>query len=214
MPRPEITGNDLRDLIFFIRRHSLPSVRSNVLPGPDHFDTSAPIITEVVAEEIGPQSIQISWRTSEPTLGVVEFGAAPSDSRWSQIENSYTTNHSVLLEDVLPGTNQYYSIIAKDVAGNTARVTREIALGSDDVVIDFGPADGTWKWMNDSAFVPLHGLSPEVMAVGDLDGSREDDVVIGFGPADGTWKWMNDSTWVALHGSSAEVMAVGNLDGN
>ncbi len=40
----------------------------------------------------------------------------------------------------------------------------------DDVVIDFGPGVGTWKWMNDSAWVPLHGLSPEVMVTGNVDG--------------------------------------------
>ncbi len=42
--------------------------------------------------------------------------------------------------------------------------------GRDDAVIDLGPALGLWKWMNDSAWVPLHGLSPEDMVTGDLDG--------------------------------------------
>ncbi len=42
--------------------------------------------------------------------------------------------------------------------------------GKDDVVIGFGPGVGTWKWMNDSAWVPLHGLSPEVMVTGNVDG--------------------------------------------
>ncbi len=40
----------------------------------------------------------------------------------------------------------------------------------DDVVIDFGPGVGTWKWINDGAWVLLHGLSPEVMVSGNLDG--------------------------------------------
>ncbi len=42
--------------------------------------------------------------------------------------------------------------------------------GKDDAVIDLGPGNGTWKWMNDSAWVALHGLSPEVMVSGNLDG--------------------------------------------
>ncbi len=59
--------------------------------------------------------------------------------------------------------------------------TRFVAVGSfgtilvsrvsSDVVIDFGAGVGTWKWMNDSAWVPLHGLSPEVMVTGNVDGS-------------------------------------------
>ncbi len=42
--------------------------------------------------------------------------------------------------------------------------------GKDDVAIDFGPGVGTWKWMNDSTFIPLQGSSAEVMVTGDLDG--------------------------------------------
>ncbi len=42
--------------------------------------------------------------------------------------------------------------------------------GKDDVAIDFGPGVGTWKWMNDSNWIPLHGLSAVQMVTGDLDG--------------------------------------------
>ncbi len=42
--------------------------------------------------------------------------------------------------------------------------------GRDDAVIGFAPGLGTWKWMNDSTWVALHGLSPEVMVSGNLDG--------------------------------------------
>jgi len=42
--------------------------------------------------------------------------------------------------------------------------------GLDEVIIDFG-AGGLWIWQNNSSFVKLHSLSPEVMVTGDLDGN-------------------------------------------
>ncbi|MDH3597153.1 MAG: right-handed parallel beta-helix repeat-containing protein [Rhodospirillales bacterium] len=87
-------------------------------------------------------------------------------------------------------------------------------LAMADVVVDFGPAMGLWRWMNDSEWVKLHEQSPEVLATGDLDDNGQADVVIGFAPALGTWKWMNNADWVRLHVLSPEVLATGDLDGN
>ena len=50
VPRPEITGNDLPDLIYWIRRTSVAGgYTSIVTPGPDQTDFIAPIISNVVA---------------------------------------------------------------------------------------------------------------------------------------------------------------------
>ena len=51
-----------------------------------------------------------------------------------------------------------------DSSGGAARETQV------DAVIDLGPGVGTWKWMNDNTWIPLHGLSPEDMVTGHLDG--------------------------------------------
>jgi hypothetical protein len=49
--------------------------------------------------------------------------------------------------------------------------------------------------MNNSTWVQLHTLSPEIITTGDLDVGGQEDVIIDFG-VHGTWVRMNNSTWV------------------
>lgn len=119
--RPEITGNDLRNLIFFIRRHSLPSVRANVLPGPISTDRTAPQISNVRVQQVAPGSVRVTWNTNEPTLGVVQYGPAQGNySRWSEPEAAYTTSHSVVLNPLRADKTYHFIVRAKDLAGNQA----------------------------------------------------------------------------------------------
>ena len=82
-----------------------------------------------------------------------------------------------------------------------------------DVVVGFGPAIGTWKWMDNSLWERLHPRSSEAVVTGDLDGSGKSDIAVDFGSDIGLWKWMNDSKWVKLHGQSPEAIVSGDLDG-
>jgi hypothetical protein len=68
--------------------------------------------------------------------------------------------------------------------------------------------------MNNTTWMPLYFMSPEVMATGDLDGNGQDDVVIDFGPDKGLWNWMNNGGWAKLHDLSPEFLATGDLDGS
>lgn len=38
--------------------------------------------------------------------------------------------------------------------------------GEDNVVIAFGPPYGIYTWQNNAAWIPVHSISPEGMAVG------------------------------------------------
>ncbi len=64
-------------------------------------------------------------------------------------------------------------------------------------------------------WVGLHGISPEIMVTGDMDGNGQDDVIIDFGAALPVpiWVRMNNSSWVGLHGVSPEAMVTGDMDG-
>jgi len=119
-PRPEITGNDLRNLIYFLRRQSLPAVRSGMpLLGLSSSDKTPPAITNVVVTQLAADRVQITWGTSEPTLGVIKFGpSATNYYRWSGIENAYTLLHIAVLEDLERGKAYHFSITVRDQAGN------------------------------------------------------------------------------------------------
>ncbi|MCR4290996.1 MAG: putative Ig domain-containing protein [Candidatus Scalindua sp.] len=82
-----------------------------------------------------------------------------------------------------------------------------------DVIIDFGVSYGIWSWMNNSTWVQLHGISPETITTGDIDGGGKDDVIIDFGAPYGIWSWMNNSIWVQLHGTSPQTITTGDIDG-
>ena len=130
IPRPEITGNDLRDLLYYIRRNSLPSIRSGAnLLGPVASDTTAPIISSITATEISG-GMRFTWTTNEPTLGVVQFDAnggfivisfglpVTLYTHWSDIESAYTTTHSATINTLVPGRQYHYIVTARDNAGN------------------------------------------------------------------------------------------------
>jgi hypothetical protein len=84
----------------------------------------------------------------------------------------------------------------------------------DELIIDFGPADGIWVRYSDGSWEQLHGLSPEIMIVGDIDCNGRDDLIVDFGAAYGIWVRYDDGSWEQLHGFSPETMIVGDIDGN
>jgi hypothetical protein len=88
-----------------------------------------------------------------------------------------------------------------------------VAVGRDDLVIDFGAAFGVWLQQGPT-WSQLHSVSSESMVTGDLDGNAVDDLVVDFGPTFGLWVWMNHTTWLQLHVSSPSLMATGDLDHN
>jgi hypothetical protein len=134
VPRPEITGRDLRDLIYYIRRCSLAGTYPTcAVPGTGSYDydVTPPVISSVSAARISSTHIQVTWTTDKVCIG---FGCAGSTSSagtnapysvW-QLENltpsTYATSHSV---DVLncPTGTLHYAVFAKDLAGNSTAST-------------------------------------------------------------------------------------------
>jgi hypothetical protein len=153
-PRPELSitpdgklSNDLRDLIYFIRRSSvtgggIPNASTQVSPGPDNPDTTAPIITSVNAVRVTSTSIMVSWFTNKPTFGLAAAGGPNSQTPAAstgqtypynryQLEPwagsaaaSYGTSHTVTITDcpdVTITSPTHFAVLAKDLAGNTTR---------------------------------------------------------------------------------------------
>jgi hypothetical protein len=85
----------------------------------------------------------------------------------------------------------------------------------EDIILDFGPGIGLWvRYDNDDlTWTNLHAQSPELMAVGRLDGGGHRDLMVDFG-ASGLWVWMNDANWVSLHPFSATHITTADIDNN
>jgi hypothetical protein len=174
-PRPEITGDDLKDVIYCMRRMSLQGSMNSPLPQPAPFETdvTAPVISNVVATRLNSTTVQVIWNTDKPTYG---FAAAGFDSAQgtsfpyhifaleeyggtSDINLSYRTAHSVILTGLKTGVTTYVIAVSKDMAGNNAISVQQTVSGgsglgfSSDGSISQPPSGaalvngyGTWTW--------------------------------------------------------------------
>jgi hypothetical protein len=55
-------------------------------------------------------NILVVWRTSAPTNGLVRFGLASNDLRWTAVSGAWTNEQAVTLTNLLPGTRYYYAV--------------------------------------------------------------------------------------------------------
>jgi hypothetical protein len=123
-PRPELTGNDLRDYIYYIRRIALQGDLTKIVPGPDAADKVVPVISAVQAVKTGDLTAQVTWTTSEPTIGLVQHGVVSGKyHNSSAFETGYTTTHTAVLDGLAPNKVNHFHIRSKDVAGNFAAGT-------------------------------------------------------------------------------------------
>jgi hypothetical protein len=152
-PRPEITGNDMRDLIYFIRRSTLAgSYPTPVNPGPDDPDTSYPVISGVTATRLSSpgNSILFTWTTDVPTIGFVACGS-PNQigvgyipySVASDCESSFGTSHSLTFSGLPLTTPTHYTICARNRAGQCTHTADATAgVSPDGSFIDAPSPDG------------------------------------------------------------------------
>jgi hypothetical protein len=130
VPRPELTGDDLADLIYFIRRSSLPGSFPKPLAsrGPFATDVTPPVISNVVATRLASPNtrIRVTWTTNKPTIGFAAAGSPSSHGTkapynvWSPIESGYSTSHDVTITGLPTATPTHLVVLSKDEAGNSA----------------------------------------------------------------------------------------------
>jgi hypothetical protein len=149
VPRPEITGDDLKDLIYWIRRSSQHGSFTLPTPlrAPYETNVTAPVISAASATRQSTTSVLVTWTTTDSsglavgsgggTYGCVVAGydsghgtqfpyhiTAPEAYGGANINNSYRSSHSVTLTGLKSaagaGVTTYIRIIAKDMAGNNA----------------------------------------------------------------------------------------------
>lgn len=123
VPRPELTGNDLRNVIYFIRRTATGGDLAQ--PGATNPDKTLPVISGVTASQVDSTTMNVSWQTDKQTLGFVGWGTtAGTHFGWSPIESGYSTAHSVNVPNLPAGKTIFFVVRSKDQVGNQS-VTSE-----------------------------------------------------------------------------------------
>ncbi|MGQ0644975.1 MAG: fibronectin type III domain-containing protein, partial [Elusimicrobiota bacterium] len=79
-----------------------------------------PVISAVVASNIGQSSATISWNTNEPSNTQVEYGTSTSYGSSTVLNASLVTAHSQGLTGLTAGTVYNYRVKSRDAAGNLA----------------------------------------------------------------------------------------------
>ena len=143
--RPEITGKDMQALIYYIKVSSLkgklepidPQTIKQNLAGsefwPNVNDNTPPTISNVVVVDKGNGTYEVNWETNEPAIGLVVYGTNSATINYkgpvqrdvyglfSNIEDGYFQQHSVILENVPDNQKMKFKIFSKDKAGNVAK---------------------------------------------------------------------------------------------
>lgn len=127
VPRPELTGDDLRDLIYFIRRESLAGISQEIdlaaiesdLRAAGHYDSSpTPVIGGVTAVRSG-DTITLSFSTSVLAIAVAKYGTTDYVPRYSSV-GAFETSHQLNLLRV-PSVSIFYEIVARNRSGGAVK---------------------------------------------------------------------------------------------
>lgn len=179
---------------------------------PGSFLKTAPLFDSVVQ----PAAVQLSWQSS---AGATSYEYCYVRSLIQSCPTAWTSTAATtaVLTGLTPGAAYSWQVRARNANGTADAVfwwTFNTAGGSEDLALDFGPSLGLWILGAASSWQQLHGLSPDAMMTGDLDGNGVQDLVIDFGVQLGVWAWMNHASWAHIHGLSPTLMTIGDLDGN
>ncbi len=98
----------------FFKKHSTSTV-----------DMVIPVIKDVNVVSVGTSTATISWKTNASTTGDVRFATSSIVDVNSNVvvDTSTSTSHSVVLSGLSVNTQYYFTVTAKDSAGNT-KVTK------------------------------------------------------------------------------------------
>ena len=92
---------------------------------PPDSDTTAPVITSVLASSVTGTSAVIAWTTDEAATSQVEYGTTTSYGSTSALDEELVTSHSVSVTGLEGDTTYHFRVKSEDVAENEAVSTDE-----------------------------------------------------------------------------------------
>lgn len=142
-----LTGGDGAKTVY-VRFRDAAGNESQAYSDTIMMDTRAPEIYNVQTVTVGLNSVRISWRTNEPTTGMVTYYGSSRYSPRSEVPrggNNFSTEHEVTLTALNAGQEYHFEIQAADEAGNRSRLEDAFRLESRDttppegqVIVDDG----------------------------------------------------------------------------
>lgn len=82
--------------------------------------TAVPVVSELEVVSTDARTINLSWRTQEPSSSRVEYGITTLLENSSLPETNYSTVHTISLTRLLPGTAYLIRVQSIDAAGNVS----------------------------------------------------------------------------------------------
>lgn len=81
-------------------------------------DTMPPLTYDIEVADISTNSAMIIWKTDEPTSSTIAFDVHSNDPHEFYTTRAFLTEHSFLLNELLPCTKYFYLIKSEDEQGN------------------------------------------------------------------------------------------------
>lgn len=81
-------------------------------------DTTAPVISSVVANSITSGSATISWSTNEPATAMIEYGTSTAYGKTTSLSPNLSILHSIQLKKLQYSTTYHYRVKSQDASGN------------------------------------------------------------------------------------------------
>ncbi|PJA90370.1 MAG: hypothetical protein CO137_00450, partial [Candidatus Magasanikbacteria bacterium CG_4_9_14_3_um_filter_32_9] len=107
-------------------------------------DKIPPVLSNIEIKNISVDSAIITWESNELGDSVVEFGLAENSYSSSMVDFSFTTNHSINIQNLSPQTTYYLRVSTSDAGGNRtfSNVLNFETKGfGDEIVVELGQSD-------------------------------------------------------------------------
>jgi hypothetical protein len=117
--------------------------------------TEPPVLLNISAVT-GARSAIISWTSLRSSSSQVEFGLTPVLNLATAEDSRLTTNHSVLVTGLQPGTTYHYAVVSK-TATNTDRSSGWTFATAGELVMDNTAAEFTGNWSTGSSSLDKFG---------------------------------------------------------
>ena len=119
---------------------------------------------------IGDTGVVVSWTTSVPSDGAVEYGSTGSYGASASAAGGLSTGHSVPLGGLSPATLYHYRAVSTDGSGGTARSGDATFTTAASASCTVFPADNPWN--TDISGYPVHPSSASYLAAILSSGNR------------------------------------------